>query len=372
MSNQNIILKNNFDKILKENNELKSSNFSFKQNLDNLKKENDELKSHIKSNEDENLAEENEKLKEEIIKRDELLEKYELKDLRINELEKENKNLIKKNMQLTDENEIMKQEIENKEKIKEHSLISQDEGDNNEQKISKLKKENEKLKIIENKYNIMEKEYEEYKKENELLKKDNEYMKLQLDSLKSINNPKPFTPSIVKTESFEIVGVKGEDDDVEEVYFDNGNIPPQFLQNQNANEEGDYGEEEGEDQIDFEALTDEQKQQVLLQMQMQQMQQNGEEGEYIDENGEHYIINNGENEEEEIGENYEEFNEQGNDENVKGVEFGEIEEEQNNEDENEEENNNNEDINKNNNNNNNPGDENGLDFLGDEINKMGL
>ena len=57
MSNQNIILKNNFDKILKENNELKSSNFSFKQNLDNLKKENDELKSHIKSNEDENLAE---------------------------------------------------------------------------------------------------------------------------------------------------------------------------------------------------------------------------------------------------------------------------------------------------------------------------
>ena len=86
-----------------------------------------------------------------------------------------------------------------------------------------------------------------------------------------------FTPSIVKTESFEIVGVKGEDDDVEEVYFDNGNIPPQFLQNQNANEEGDYGEEEGEDQIDFEALTDEQKQQVLLQMQMQQMQQNGEE-----------------------------------------------------------------------------------------------
>ena len=57
-------------------------------------------------------------------------------------------------------------------------------------------------------------------------------------------------------------------------------------------EEGDYGEEEGEEQIDFDALTDEQKQQVLLQMQMQQMQQNGEEGEYIDENGEHYIINN--------------------------------------------------------------------------------
>ena len=275
-------------------------------------------------------------------------------------------------MQQTDENEIMKQEIENKEKEK-ITLMSQEEGENNEQIVSKLKKENERLKMIENKYNIMEKEYQEFKKENELLKKDNEFMKLQLNSFKNNNKPKPFITSIVKCDTFDIIDSKGEEDEVEEIYFENGNIPPQFLQNQNMGEEGDYGEEEGEEQIDFDALTDEQKQQVLLQMQMQQMQQNGEEGEYIDENGEHYIINNGENEEEEIGENYEEFNEQGKDENIKGVEFGEIEEEQNNEDENEEENNNNEDINNNNNNNNNnPGDENGLDFLGDEINKMGL
>lgn len=283
----------------------------------------------------------------------------------------------KQNKQLNDENEIYKQEIENKEKekIREPSLMSQEEGDNNDQRLSKLKNENEKLKIIENKYNIMEKEYEEFKKENDALKKDNEFMKIQLDSLKknNNNNPKPFTVSISKCENFQFLGAQhgNEEEEYEEVYFENGNIPPQFLQNQHMGEEGDYGEgeEEGgeEEQIDLNNLTDEQKQ-LLLQM---QMQQNGEE-EYIDENGEHYIINNGENEEDENGENYEEFDGQGNNENMEGVEYEEIEEEQilgNNEEKKE---NNNQNNNKGNKKDGDNGDNNGLDILGEQIDEMGL
>ena len=104
-------------------------------------------------------------------------------------------------------------------------------------------------------------------------------MKNQINSNKNeiSNNPKPFITSIVKGESFDILGAQG-DDEYEEICFENGNIPPQFLQNQHMGEEGDYGEgdegeegDDGEEQINLEDLTEEQKQ-MLIQMQMQQMQ----------------------------------------------------------------------------------------------------
>ena len=50
--------------------------------------------------ENNNLINENDKLKEEIIKKEELLEEYKLKDAKIKELEEENKDLKKQNKQL--------------------------------------------------------------------------------------------------------------------------------------------------------------------------------------------------------------------------------------------------------------------------------
>ena len=99
------------------------------------------------------------------------------------------------------------------------------------------------------------------------------------DSNKKDNQiPKPFVTSIVKVESFNILGAQG-DDEYEEICFENGNMPPQFLQNQHMGEEGDYGGEgeendEGDDeqeQINIQDLTEEQKQ-MSIQMQMQQME----------------------------------------------------------------------------------------------------
>ena len=106
----------------------------------------------------------------------------------------------------------------------------------------------------------MEKDYQKFKVENDLLKKENDFIKMQLESFKnnkSNNNaaPKPFIVSIAKCESFEILGAQGEEEEeYEEVFFENGNVPPQFLQNQHIGEDGDYGEEDGEEQINEQDL----------------------------------------------------------------------------------------------------------------------
>ena len=141
----------------------------------------------------------------------------------------------------------------------------------------------------------MEKDYNQFKEENDILKKENELMKNQLSTLKNNSNnnnsPKTFIVSIAKCESFEILGSQ-EEEEFEEIYIDNnGNMPPQFLQNKNIGEE--YNDEagvEGEEEEEQE-LTDEQKLMLLQQMKMQQMQgQNGDDEE-------EYIIGQGDNEE---------------------------------------------------------------------------
>jgi hypothetical protein len=85
---------------------------------------------------------------------------------KLNDLSEENKSLKKKNIELNDEIEISKriqQEMETKaekDKMREASSLASQELDNadNEENVSKLKKEIEKLKIIENKFKGMEEE----------------------------------------------------------------------------------------------------------------------------------------------------------------------------------------------------------------------
>ena len=93
------------------------------------------------------------------------------------------------------------------------SITSQEIEDNNEdsnanQKILKLKKENDRLKLIENKYKDLEKEKEKYQKENSELKKELEFIRLKKNDLNNNKNGKEF--SIIDTnrsESFEIKGI---------------------------------------------------------------------------------------------------------------------------------------------------------------------
>ena len=90
--------------------------------------------------------------------------------------------------------------------------------------------------------------------------------------------PKKLIAEIAKTAHFEILGVQkqhqqgeGEEEEYEEIYFGNGNIPPQFLQNQQMGEEGVYdgGEEEGD--VEEQELDEEQLK--MLQMHIMQNQQ---------------------------------------------------------------------------------------------------
>ena len=135
-------------------------------------------------------------------------------------MNEEIKNLKKKNIELNDELEIMKQYMKENENKDENnpkrleSLTSQEiEVDNDDsnavQKITKLKKEIERLKLIENKYNELEKEKDKYQNENTELKKELDFIKLQNDNLnKKINKAinKDIITDIVKLDNFEIKG----------------------------------------------------------------------------------------------------------------------------------------------------------------------
>ena len=116
------------------------------------------------------LTNENDKLKEEMIKKDEKMAEFKEIEKKLNDLTEENKGLIKKNKELVDDNEIMKriqQEMEakmEKDKMREPSMASQEyDNEDNEQKLLKLKTEIEKLKIMENNFKGLEKENSKYK-----------------------------------------------------------------------------------------------------------------------------------------------------------------------------------------------------------------
>ena len=194
----------------------------------------------------------------------------------------------------------------------------------------------EELKVVQNKFNEIEKLNEKYKQENDSLKKEIELSKMNINTNENAK-PKQLIMEIVKSDTFDILGVEGnnqgegEEEEYEELYFKNGNIPPQFLQNmqnQHVGEDGDYGDG---DEEEMQELDEEQMQKLLQMQQMQQMQmmqnqQNlngpmnnnqieGYENEEMEDDGEEYYVNNEEgnngeieeNENEEGMENLEEF-----------------------------------------------------------------